>query len=173
MKNILSNKFAFLTALVFGAALTRLLPHYPNFTAIGAAALFGGACFEKKWMAVLVPFAALFLTDAIIGFHTTMFAVYLSFGITILIGLTLRERKSILTVAGGSVISSVIFFVVTNFAVWGVEGYYPKNTAGLSACFTAAIPFFGTTLLGDLLFTAVLFGSLALAKKKIPALSLS
>ncbi len=170
MKDILSNKFAFLCVLVLGAALTRLLPHYPNFTAIGAVALFGGAHFDKKWMAVLVPFVALLITDAIIGFHSTMFAVYLSFGLTILIGIAIQQRKSLGTIAVASVLSSVVFFAITNFAVWTVGGYYPKDIPGLVACFTAAVPFFSTTLLGDLLFTAVLFGSFALAKKKIPVL---
>jgi hypothetical protein len=68
-----------------------------------------------------------------------------------------------------SLAASVLFFVVTNFAVWAMGSMYPKSAGGLLACYVAAIPFFGNTLLGDAFFTAVLFGGLALAEWRIPA----
>jgi signal transduction histidine kinase len=170
MKQIFSNKFLFLCALAFGAALTRLLPHYPNFTAIGGLALFGGAYFEKKWEAFLIPFLAMFATDLLIGFHSTMFAVYASFFAIILIGMSLRKKKTFTTVALGTVSASVLFFIVTNFAMWATGTMYPKNLAGIAECYTAAIPFFGSTLSGDILFTAILFGTYELLRRKAPSL---
>lgn len=170
MKQFFSNKFLFLCALAFGAALTRLLPHYPNFTAIGGLALFGGAYFEKKWESFAVPFAALFVTDLIIGFHTTMFAVYASFFAIILIGMSLRKQKSFTTVGLATVSSSVLFFLVTNFAMWVTGTMYPKSLIGLGECFTAALPFFNSTLFGDIFFVSVLFGAYELISRKITTL---
>ncbi len=170
MKSVFSNKFFFLTALVLGAALTRLLPHYPNFTAIGGLALFGGAYFDKKWQSFVIPFAALFLTDLLLGFHSTMFAVYGSFALIILLGMSLSKKRTVTSVLLASVTSSVLFFVITNLGMWMTMGMYPKTAAGLGMCYTAAIPFFHTTLLGDLFFTSVLFGAYELIQLKAPQL---
>ena len=56
-----------LAALIFIAALSRVLPHPPNFSPIEAVALFGGAYFAKRHWALLVPLAAMFLSDLVLG----------------------------------------------------------------------------------------------------------
>lgn len=165
-----SNRFVFLTTLVFIAALTRLVPHYPNFTAIGALALFGGTYFTKKWEAFAVPFAAMLFTDVIIGFHPGMYAVYASFALIVAVGFFVREHKSVTTVALASVFASVSFFVITNFAYWTSGVLYPRTSAGLAECFLAAVPFFHYNMLGDLFFTAALFGTYELVRVKLPVL---
>lgn len=166
-----NSKLFILAGIILVAAFSRLIPHPPNFTAIGAMALFGGAYFNKKYLAFIIPFAAMLMTDAIIGFHPTMIAVYVSFAIIVMIGFSLREKKKIGNIILASVSASVLFFVVTNFAVWGMLPYYPKTGVGLAACYTAAVPFFHYNLMGDLLYTGVLFGAFELAIVKLPKLS--
>ena len=77
---------------------------------------------------------------------------------------------SLLSVAAGSVASSVLFFIVTNFGTWATGELYPPTLAGLTACYVAAIPFFQNTLAGDLFFSALLFGGFALLERRVPML---
>lgn len=166
----LSPRFLILTALIVAAAIVRLLPHPPNFAPIAAMALFGGAYFNKKVFAFAIPLAALFLTDLLLGFHNTMWAVYLSFIIIVGLGMVMLKKKSVIKIILASVSASVLFFIVTNFAFWATDTLYPTTAAGLAACYTAAIPFFHNTLIGDLFFTGVMFGLFELAKAKFPEL---
>jgi len=157
--------------MIFAAAFVRLLPHPPNFAPIAAMALFGGAYFNKKWAAFLVPLAAMFITDLILGFHEIMWAVYLSFGLIVVLGMMMIKEKKIGNIFFASVISSVSFFIITNFGTWLSTPLYQKTGAGLAACYTAAIPFFHQTLLSDLFFVGVMFGVYHLAKQKLPILA--
>lgn len=145
--------------IVLIAALSRLLPHPPNFTPVAAIALAGGVYMNKRY-ATIIPLVALVLSDAIIGFHNTVYYVYGSFVLIGLIGLWLKSHKKAPIVFGGVLLSSVLFFLITNFGVWsaGDGTIYPKSFAGLIECYTAGIPFFRNTLLGDVVYTAVLFG---------------
>jgi hypothetical protein len=170
MKQI-TPKFWILTAMIFAAAFVRLIPHPPNFAPVAAMALFGGAYFSKNWAAFLVPIAAMFITDLILGFHETMWAVYLSFALIVVIGMMMLKEKKIGNIFFASVISSVSFFIITNFGAWLSSGIYQKTTTGLVTCYTAAIPFFHQTLLSDLFFVGVLFGLYHLVKIKFPVLA--
>ena len=167
----LSPRFLMLTGMILVAALIRLLPHPPNFAPIAAMALFGGAYFNKKAFAFVIPLAALFLTDLFLGFHNTMWAVYLGFILIVGLGMIMLKKKSVLTVILASVSASVLFFVLTNFAFWATDTLYPTNLTGLAACYTAAIPFFHNTLIGDLFYTGVMFGLFELVKIKFPQLA--
>ena len=170
-KDLISPRFWVLTGMVLVAAFTRLIPHYPNFTAIGAMALFGGAYFTNKKLAFVVPFAAMFLTDLLLGFHSTIWAVYLSFAIMVLIGFGIRNKIKTLNVLSAGVVASVLFFIITNFAVWTAGYGYPLTLGGLVTCYTAAIPFFSYSLIGNLFFAAILFGSFEVVKSKYPSLA--
>jgi hypothetical protein len=77
-------------------------------------------------------------------------------------------RSAFWLVAAATLVGSSVFFVVTNAACWAL--WYPRTLTGLAVCYVAAIPFFRNTLLGDGLFTAVLFGALALGERLVPAL---
>ncbi len=163
-------RFFVVVLMILAAAASRLIPHPPNLASITAVALFGGAYLTDKRLALIVPLAALFLSDLILGFYNHMEIVYGSFLLVVCIGFLLQRKRSALRIAGAALASSVLFFVVTNFGVWALESLYPKTAAGLVACYVAAIPFFQNTLAGDALYTTVLFGGFALAEKLFPFL---
>ena len=164
MKKIqLSPKFYVVFTMIVAAAMMRLIPHWPNFTPVAAIALFGGTFLKRKELAFLVPIAAMLLSDLIIGFHTTMLPVYLSFVAIVGLGLFLQRRLSVVNTLSASLLASVIFYLVTNFASW-TSGMmpYPMNAAGLIQCYIAGLPFLFNGVLGDLFYTSVLFGALYL-----------
>lgn len=152
------------------AALLRLVPHAPNFAPIGAMALFGGTYLGKRY-AIALPIVAMFLSDMFIGFDSlsSRLTVYGTFILIGLIGLWLRERKSLQNIVLASFAGSLLFFVTTNFGVWAFGTIYPKTFEGLVACFVAAIPFFRNTLAGDLFYTGVFFGGFELIMRFAPS----
>jgi len=161
-----------LVVVVLVAAVFRIIPHPPNFTPIAAMALFGGAYFTNKKLAFLIPMAAMLLSDLFIGFHSGMPAVYLSFALMVLIGMRISNNIKPKSVIIGSLSASVLFFVITNFGVWMTSAtMYSQGLYGLTACYVAAIPFFHNTVLGDLVFTSVLFGGFYLVRQKFPILA--
>ncbi len=162
------NRLLVLVAMIAFAALARLIPHPPNFTPVGAMALFGGACLADRRLALLVPFTAMFLSDLFLGLHVLIPVVYGSFAVNVLLGRWLRSRRTVATTAAVTLAGSIQFFVVTNFACWLL--YYPHTVEGLAACYVAAIPFFQNTLLGDAVFATALFGGLAIAERGFPVL---
>ncbi len=142
--------------LVFGV-VSRLIVHLPNFTPVIALALFGGV-YLKKQQAVILPVLMMVIADLFIGIDATFPFTWGSMALIALIGLWVRKNKSFATVAGSSLLSSVLFFLVTNFGVWLVQNMYPRTFAGLIECYMMAIPFFGPTLVSTVVYTAVLFG---------------
>ncbi|TRZ50857.1 hypothetical protein D4R99_05285 [bacterium] len=141
--------------IILLAVVARLIPHAPNFAPIGGLALFSGANFKKK-SALLIPLAAMFFSDIFLGFHKTIPYVYASFVIIALIGSLIKNNKwpSLLT---ASLVSSVLFFLITNFGVWTTGTMYQKNLSGLMQCFAFGIPFFRNTILSDLFYTFSFF----------------
>ena len=165
------NRFIVLTGMVLTATAARLIPHPPNFSPIAALALFGGASFASKRGAFLVPLVALFLSDLVLGFYTITPVIYGSFALITCLGFWLRQRQNIRRLAAASVAGAVLFFIVTNLGVWIFDSFYPKSITGLVECYVAGIPFFGNTLISDLLYSALLFGGLAFAGKRWPAMA--
>ena len=161
------------TLIIGLAVLARLVPHIPNFTPIAAMALFGGVYLNRRY-AILVPLAAMAFSDVFIGFYSpvVMVFVYGSFVLTGLIGLWLKKRKDLGNVIFAAVGASVLFFLITNFAVW-LGGWYPRSIAGLIESYTLALPFFRNTLVGNLFYTGVFFGGYELVLKLVrkPALA--
>lgn len=163
-------RFATLTGIILLAAVFRLLPHWPNVTPVAAMALFGGAYFSRKVFAFILPMLALILSDLVLGFHASMWAVYLGFAITVIFGLGIRRKVSTGLVAGAVLGSSVIFFLLTNFASWLGSPFYSPTFAGLLMAYTAGLPFFLNSLIGDLFFSGLLFGSFYLLQQRFPVL---
>jgi len=159
-----------LLAVILAAAMSRLIPHPFNFAPIGALALFGGAQFADRRAAFLVPGAAMLLSDLCIGLYRHMEWVYCSFALVVCLGLWLRPRRSPLRIAGASLCASGLFFLITNFGVWLNDALYGRSLAGLVACYVAAIPFFGNTLLGDAFYSLVLFGGFTLLENRFAVL---
>jgi hypothetical protein len=158
-----------LIGMIAFAAMTRLLPHPPNFTVVTAMALFAGAQFADRRLAMLVPLVALFLTDLVLGLHAGMLLVYISVAAVVWMGALTGSRHPT-KIAGASVAGSTLFFSVTNFGVWVQDGLYPRTLSGLADCYVAAIPFFQATLLGDLFYTAALFGGYEVLRRAMPSL---
>jgi len=155
----------FITAvlLILFAAFSRLIPHPMNFAPIAAIALFSSVYLNKK-SAFIIPVAAMIISDAILGFYSGIEWVYGSFVLIALIGLWLKKRvegagagKKTAYVAGTAIVSSILFFALTNFGVWLSGMMYEMSFKGLVQCYTMAIPFFRNTLAGDLVFTGAMF----------------
>jgi len=151
--------------ILLGAVL-RVIPHPANFAPIAGLALFGGAHLNRKY-ALLVPLAAMVLSDVFIGFDglVSRVTVYGSFLVAGLIGLWLKGRVNFYTVVGASLASSVIFFLVTNLPFVHPASLYPYTLEGTLLSYANALPFFRNTLLGDLFYTAVFFGAYELVKR--------
>lgn len=165
-------RFATLCGIIFLAALSRVIPHPWNFTPVTAIALFGGAYFTDKRLAFAVPLSALFLSDLFLGFYATVWMTYIAFALVVCIGLVLQKKKSPMRMVGACLAASVSFFLITNFAAWLEIQTYERSLKGLLTAYTMAIPFFRNSLLGDLFFTALLFGSFTLAERKFSSLRL-
>jgi len=176
-------RFFIVFSIIVAAALMRLLPHWPNFTPVAAMALFAGTYFERKQFAFAIPIAALFLSDLVLGFHALMPAVYLSFVITVVIGATIRKHVTVRNVVLASFASSVIFFLITNFAAWLAFPFYPQNFMGLMESYMAGLVFFNdgsqgisffmNDLLGTFFFSAVFYGVYYLAHMRYPVVDRS
>jgi hypothetical protein len=163
-------RFAVLMVMILVATALRLIPHPPNFTPLTAMALFGGACFTDKRAAFLVPLTALFFSDLFLGFYTGMPVVYGAFALTVCLGFWLRHQRNASRVIGASIAGAMMFFILTNLGVWAFDALYPKTMGGLVDCYVMAIPFLGNTVLSSLLYSAMLFGGLALAESRFMGL---
>lgn len=161
----------FVLVLIVLAASLRISGVLPyNFTPIAAIALFGGAMFSNRTLAFMAPLSIMFLSDLFIGFHSSLIAVYAAFIAIVFIGQVIRTNPTMLRAFGGALASSILFFLVTNASAWWVLPEYTKDFSGLLNSYAAGVPFFRGTLTGDLLFTAVLFGSYKLAEFRFPSL---
>ena len=165
----MSTRFllGFTLVALIAAVVVRLLPHIPNFTPVGAFALFVGVFVARKhWWGLLLPLFAMFFSDLFIGFYDfkLMAVVYGSFLAYTGLGMLVAKRKSIATVFLGSIGGATLFYLTTNFAVWLFSSWYPHTISGLLLSYTLALPFFKYTILGDLFFTSILFGVYEFAK---------
>ena len=141
--------------LVFGIilALSRILPHPPNFTPIIASAIMAPLLIRDTWFGIAIPIFAMLVADIVIGFHPYQTVIYLTL---IVIGLVAPMQRNIKWITAMAILGPVWFFLTTNFAVWLAWDYYPKTIEGLILCYTMAIPFFQNTLISTCLFTGVL-----------------
>jgi hypothetical protein len=138
--------------------ISRLAPHLPNQTAVGALALFSGAKFGLK-KAFAITLLTMLASDVFLGLHTTMWATYGSFFVAILLGNSFLKKRGVISALGVTAISSAIFYLVTNFAVWmSPQFMYPKTIGGLIECYVMGLPFLRNSLLGDLTYAGIFFG---------------
>ncbi|MCX6251746.1 MAG: hypothetical protein NTX61_13470 [Bacteroidetes bacterium] len=176
----ITPRFIVVLSVIAVAAVLRILPHWPNFTPIAAMALFGGTYITKKQWAFVIPISAMFLSDIFIGFHANIPAVYLSFAITVVIGMAIRRMLNPGSVLLAAISSSVIFFLITNFSAWLASPFYPQTFTGLGECYVAGLAFFRdqshglsfflNDVMGTVFFSSVFYGIFYLAWMRFPVL---
>ncbi len=168
-ENLVCRLLLALAILAVAAAL-RIAPHPWNFTPVGAMALFSGAVIKDRRLAFAFPVLALLAGDLFVGFYKPglMVMVYASFLLSVLIGRSLENRRAFLRIAGATVLGSLQFFLVTNFAVWWLLNSYPKTASGLAACYLAGLALFRNTVTGDALYALLFFGAFAVAEPFVP-----
>jgi hypothetical protein len=178
-------RISVLVAIILLAAFSRLIPHMPNFSPLGAIGLFGAAHFAKKWQAFFIPIAATWLSDLFINnvvyaqyypeftwFYSGFYWQYGSYLLIALAGIFIFNKINPQRVIAGALTSTAIFFLVSNFGCWIGSTTYSQNFGGLMTCYVAGIPFLKGTLLGDLFYSGVLFGIFALLQQRFPVLRL-
>jgi hypothetical protein len=185
--NKLNLQLGVLVGIVLVAAVFRLFPLYNNISPIGAIALFGAAHFTKKWQAIAIPLVATWLSDLYLNnvvytayypnftwFESNLAWTYTAYLIIGLGAFTyFKNTISTSKVFNAAVGSGLVFFLVSNFGVWYSGSMYAKTFAGLMACYTAGLPFLKGTMLGNVLFGAVLFGAYFLLQKGFTALKIT
>lgn len=166
------TKFFAIGLIVIGAVL-RLAPHLPNVAPVSALALFGGVYLGRR-LSLIVPLGIMILSDVLLslpalrsllpwgvtgaGWHHLVWATWGSFALVGLIGWWVRRRKTVSRILLGSLAGSILFYLITNWAVWAYGTMYPADWPGLIQSYTQALPFFRNSLLGDLGYTALFFG---------------
>lgn len=153
------------TFLVVTGVLLRVLRHYgwielpPNMAPVSAMAMFAAVNLPRRY-AIAVPFALMVLSDALIGWYNAgvLISVYACFGFSLMLGWWLRGRVNIPRLVGATILGSLVFYFVTNAAVWALEGSYPNTMAGLMQSYVAGLPFLRGTLFGDVVYTGLFFG---------------
>jgi hypothetical protein len=164
MFNLTRNQILIVSLILVGA-LTRVLPHAPNFTAIGAIALFGGVMLKNRWVSLLVPMIALLLSDLVVNnliypqyfsgftvFYGGFWAIYGAFALIVLMGRTTLKSGKLMNMAGNGIVAAILFFLITNFQVWATGALYPKDLSGLLASYIAGLPFLGNMVLATTLY---------------------
>ncbi len=184
MKNNLkfNPKNLVLIAIIILASLSRLIPHVPNFSPLGAISLFGAAFFKQKWKAFLIPIVSTWCSDLLINniyyaeYHSSFIWFYsgyqwqiLSYGAIILFGLNLFKTKiTFFRLGFGALGSGIIFFVISNFGVWLNGLMYSKDLIGLFNCYVAGVPFLKGTFLGNFFYVPTIFGTYLIIQKLFP-----
>ena len=162
----------FVVSLVVITSLGRVFAPIPNFTPLGAVALLGGAIFTRKWMAFFVPILALWLSnlflnnliyqasyDGFVLFGDSFLSVAVCMILIAIIGRKFVKPGSVKSLLGSAIAASLIFYLVTNFAVWMSGTMYPTSFFGLLLSYFAGLPFLLNSILGDLFYSLVLFGA--------------
>jgi hypothetical protein len=178
-------RFTVLAVMILLCAFSRIIPHMPNFSPLGAIGLFGATHFSKKWQAFFVPIAATWLSDLFINnmiyakynttfvwFYEDFYWQYGSYLLIVLAGIFILKNVNTKTVLKGVLASTTIFFLISNFGCWIGNNVYPQNFSGLLQCYAAGVPFLKGTFLGDLGYSGILFGTFAWAQNKYPVLKL-
>ena len=177
------KRFLVLTAFILIAALSRMIPHPYNFAPMGAMAIFGAAYFTNKKFSFLVPLVAMFISDLLVNnilyasfyggftlFTPGFYWMYGAIALIVVAGVFIMKKVNTSRIIAGSLVASVIFFLITNFGAWLGNPIYPQGLEGLLMSYTAGIPFFANTVLGDIFYSGVMFGAFEYIKVQKPAL---
>ena len=155
--------------LVVFSVLLRFLPHGWNISPVVAIGLFCGAYLPLRW-ALVIPLISMTAGDILLGWVPINLFGETAILLSVLIGSSLRNKRSVWRIIGASVAGSTLFFFISNFGVWFLgcsPGWYPPTMTGLLHCYAAGIPFYRNTMMGDLLYTGSLFGTFELLTRGI------
>lgn len=140
-----------LVGILIALSASRFFPHPPNFTSLIALSFYIPLAFGKRFIPAVI--ISLFVTDLLIGLHSTIFFTY---GSIVVIGvLTKYFTNSLLIRLFGALTGAVIFFIISNFGVW-VLGGYGYTISGFVECYTLALPFFGYSMISTLFFSVII-----------------
>jgi len=169
------------TLFILFGAFSRLVTFLPNFSALEALALFGGAYIGRKYLAILIPLAAMFFSDLVINntiarvwfpdheglviFDTYMIANVIAIISIVMFGSYILKKVNLLNGLFGIVGATLLFWIISNLGTFVAGTIYPKTISGFLLCFELAIPFLKNSMLGNLVFGTILFGSYELYKK--------
>lgn len=164
---VTSERFAILLVLI--GAGSRLLHLPPNIAAVTGVTIFAGYAIRNRWIAVLVPVAAMALADLVLGLYPSIAMTWLAMAAGVFITRALLRPLTPARLVLTTLLASFTFFVLSNLGVW-FEGWYGYTLDGLVACFVAALPFWQNSLIADLVSTAVIFGLYWLARRAVPSM---
>jgi hypothetical protein len=156
-KNFEQPSWQWLATIILFLAFSRLIPHAPNFTPLGAMALLAGACVKDLRLSLLIPLLAMLLSDAMLGFHSSMIFVYGAIALIVVGSHYWLRCLSLVSISLAAIFSALAFFLITNFGAWLSHDMYAHSASGLAQAYVAGIPFFKNTLLSNILFTAISF----------------
>lgn len=162
----MTNSERLALGLIVLGVLSRVIPHPPNVTAVVGVTLLGAYAIRNPWLAALIPIAVMALSDVVLGWHSSALFTYAGMLAGAFIGRGLLKQLSVLRLGGAAFLASLAFFVISNVGVY-LGGYYGFGFDGLVACYLAAIPFWGFSLVGDLGSTAILFALFVLARRYV------
>tara|TARA_Y100000992_G_scaffold222745_1_gene154805 strand:- start:623 stop:1141 length:519 start_codon:yes stop_codon:yes gene_type:complete len=151
MKLSKSNYYA-IVGIIMLLTIARLLPHPPNFTPILGMAVFSGAIISRRLIAYLIPLAAMFLSDLYLGLHASIPIIYFSLALCVLVGTFIESRVSIVNSLLSICLGVLVFYLITNFAVWYGSGMYESSISGLITCYFMGLPFVQNTFISSLLY---------------------
>jgi hypothetical protein len=148
----------------------NILPHAWHFTPVAASLLFFGARGSRRqvWVPVALFAAAdVVLTKFIYGFPVTWdyLVTFAWYAAILWLGTNLRdanlgEKRGALRLIGAALVSSISFFLISNFAAWmALTQMYPRSLNGLMMSYAAGLPFFRNTVESDLFFSVAMFGT--------------
>ncbi len=135
----------------------------PNLEIITALSLLAGFSLGGVF-SFLTPLAIIFLSDWFIGNNAILLFTWSAFGLIGLSGILLGKQNKfslvfVLKTSGFGILAACFFFLYTNFGWWVLSGMYPHTWWGLLACYVNGLPFFKTNLVGDLIFTPLVFSA--------------
>lgn len=148
------NKLIIFLISVFILSQFRLIDHPWNFTPVIAFGILAGYYLKNVFYGYSLIILSMILGDLIIGFHNLIFFTYLGLLFSVIIGKYIQQLK-IKQIFLSSIASALIFFIVSNFGVWLLGGFYEHTLQDLMKCYVAAIPFFRSTLISTIIFVIV------------------
>ncbi|HXI00769.1 MAG TPA: DUF6580 family putative transport protein [Sphingobacteriaceae bacterium] len=174
IKQLTSSRFLVLTLVIIAVACTRalpyLIPHLWNFSAVYALGIFAGSQFNDRRLAIIMPLAAMALSDLFIGNGFSLI-VYAGFIVIVMCGMAIQKRINVTNVALASIAGAFLFYLITNFALFYPPTQYPHNADGIILSYVRGLPFLRNALISDLVFAPILFYGFYMLEKRYPALA--